>query len=302
MLDVAASALVGTRRVLRNEQPALNWRLVDVDHASGLSTLATAALESLVTGAYAGDDADEVALRDDARMVLVSQSSLPGRLEALEEITPRDVNFEMEAPPGRLADLVLREIPRRAPGPGEIELRMDGIGLNFKDPMKVLGVLGEAELAGTWFGTELGMEGMGVVTRIGPGVSGFTVGESRFVSVPGMARRYITVGSDAGAFEPGDGLTLETCGSVVVFMTAHYALKHAARLQPGEWVLVAGGAGGVGMAAVQVAAKAGAQVIATASTEERADLLRTLGAKYVIDSRSLSAVEEVHAAHRRTRC
>ena len=294
VLDVAASALVGTRRVLRNEQPALNWRLVDVDHASGQSTLATAVLESLVTGAYAGDDADEVALRDDARMVLVSQSSLPGRLEALEEITPRDVNFEMEAPPGRLADLVLREIPRRAPGPGEIELRMDGIGLNFKDPMKVLGVLGEAELAGTWFGTELGMEGMGVVTRIGPGVSGFTVGESRFVSVPGMARRYITVGSDAGAFEPGDGLTLETCGSVVVFMTAHYALKYAARLQPGEWVLVAGGAGGVGMAAVQVAAKAGAQVIATASTEERADLLRTLGAKYVIDSRSLSAVEEVH--------
>ena len=106
---------------------------------------------------------------------------------------------------------------------------------------------------------------------------------------------------DAGAFEPGDGLTLETYGSVVVFMTAHYALKHAARLQPGEWVLVAGGAGGVGMAAVQVAAKAGAQVIATASTPERADLLRTLGAKYVVDSRSLSAIEEVRAAHRRAR-
>ena len=130
-------------------------------------------------------------------MVIVNQSSLSGRLEALEEAQPLrdpDTNFEMEAPPGRLADLALREIPRRAPGPGEIELRMDGIGLNFKDPMKVLGVLGEAELAGTYFGTDLGMEGMGIVTRIGPGVSGFTVGESRFVSVPGMARRYITTG------------------------------------------------------------------------------------------------------------
>lgn len=291
--DLAASALVGARRVLRNEQPNLNWRLVDVDEASQLDTVV---LESLVTEAYASDDADEVALRDDVRQVIVNQSSLSGRLEALEEVAPLsdpETNFEMEAPPGRLADLVLREIPRRAPGRGEIEIRMDGIGLNFKDPMKVLGVLGEAELAGTWFGTELGMEGMGTVTRIGPGVEGFTVGESRFVSVPGMARRYITVGSDAGAFEPGDGLSLQTCGSVVVFMTAQYALLHAARLQPGEWVLVAGGAGGVGMAAVQVAAKAGAQVIATASSAERADLLRTLGAKHVIDSRSLSAVEEV---------
>ncbi len=299
LADLAGSALVGARRVLRNEQMLLNWRLIDVDHATGPAALDTIVLESLVTGAYASDDADEVALRQgvpDARMVIVNKSGLSGRLEPLDEVRPLpdiETNFEMEAPPGRLAELVLREIPRRAPGPGEIELRMDGIGLNFKDPMKVLGVLGEAELAGTWFGTELGMEGMGVVTRVGPGVSGFTVGESRFVSVPGMARRYITVGSDAGAFEPGDGLTLQTCGSVVVFMTAHYALKRAAALQPGEWVLVAGGAGGVGMAAVQVAAKAGAQVIATASSPERADLLRTLGAKHVIDSRSLTAVEEV---------
>lgn len=170
---------------------------------------------------------------------------------------------------------------------------MDGIGLNFKDPMKILGVLGETDLAGTWFGMELGMEGMGVVTRVGPGVSGFTPGERRFVSVPGMARRYVTTGSSAGAFEPGDDLPLETCGSVVVFMTAHYALRHAARLQPGEWVLITGGAGGVGMAAVQVAVRAGARVIATASTPQRADVLRALGATHVIDSRSVSAVEQV---------
>ena len=294
MPDLAASALVGARRVLRNEQPQLNWRLIDVDHGSQLNTVL---LESLVSAAYASDDADEVALRDDERMMIVNQSSLSDRLESLEEAQPLrdpDANFEIEVPhSGRLADLALREIPRRAPGPGEIELRMEGIGLNFKDPMKVLGVLGEAELAGTYFGMSLGMEGMGVVTRIGPGVSGFTVGESRFLAIPGIARRYLTTRVDAGAIEPGHGLTLEAYGSVVVLMTAHYALKHAARVQFGEWVLVAGGAGGVGMAAVQIAAKAGAQVIATASTPERADLLRTLGAKYVIDSRSLSATEEV---------
>ena len=71
--DLAASALVGARRVLRNEQTHLNWRLIDVDHGSQLNTVV---LESLVSGAYASDDADEVALRDDQRMVIVNQSSL----------------------------------------------------------------------------------------------------------------------------------------------------------------------------------------------------------------------------------
>ena len=80
---------------------------------------------------------------------------------------------------------------------------MEGIGVNFKDPMKVLGMLSEAQLTGTHFGLSVGMEGIGIVTRIGPGVNGFTVGEPRFVTVPGMARRYVTTPVDAGLIEPG---------------------------------------------------------------------------------------------------
>jgi acyl transferase domain-containing protein/NADPH:quinone reductase-like Zn-dependent oxidoreductase len=294
LLDPAASALVGARRVLRNEQTLLNWRLIDIDHDSRLNTVV---LESLVSRPYASNDADEVALRDDLRMVIVHRSSLSGRMEALEETQPLsdpEANFEIETPlRGRLAGLALREIPRRAPGPGEIEVRMECIGLNYKDPMKILGVLGEAELAGTYFGMSFGMEGLGIITRIGAGASGFTVGESLSICVPGMARRYVTTPVDAGAIASGDGLTVEASGSVVALTTAHYALKHAARVEPGDWVLVAGGAGGVGMAAVQIAAKAGARVIGTASTPERAELLRTLGADCVVDSRSLSAIDEV---------
>jgi acyl transferase domain-containing protein/NADPH:quinone reductase-like Zn-dependent oxidoreductase/NADP-dependent 3-hydroxy acid dehydrogenase YdfG/acyl carrier protein len=292
--DLAASAVVGARRVLRNEQPSLSWRLIDVDDATPMSTVV---LESLISGDYAGDDADEVALRDELRMVIASQYCLSERLDALEEahplVDPED-NFEIDVPrSGRLAELALREVPRREPGPGEIELRMHGLGLNYKDAMKVLGVLGEAELAGTHFGLSLGLEGMGVVTRVGPGVSGFTVGELRWVGVPGMARRFVTTAVDAGLIEPADDLSLQACGSVVALMTAHYALKHAARLEPGEWVLVACGAGGVGMAAVQIAAKAGARVIATASSPERSELLRDIGAQHVVDSRSVTATDDV---------
>ena len=295
--DLAASALVGARRVLRNEQPSLSWRLIDVDDTTPMSTVV---LESLISGEYAddqGDQADEVALRDELRMVIASQYCLSERLDALEEshpLTDPEANFEIDVPrSGRLAELALREIPRRAPGPGEIELRMHGLGLNYKDAMKVLGVLGEAELAGTHFGLSLGLEGMGVVTRVGPGVSGFGVGELRWVGVPGMARRFVTTPVDAGLIEPADDLTPQACGSVVALMTAHYALKHAARVEPGEWVLVACGAGGVGMAAVQIATKAGARVIATASNPERSELLRSIGAEHVVDSRSVTAADDV---------
>lgn len=294
--DLAASALVGARRVLRNEQSLMNWRLIDVDHESQLTTVV---LESLVSGAHASDDADEVALRHDRRMVIVNRAGLSSRLEALEEarqLDDPDANFEIELPQSaRLAELALRAIPRRTPGAGEIELRIDGIGLNFKDPMKVLGVLGANELAGTHFGLGVGMEGIGVITRVGADVRDVTVGTSMLVSIPGMASRYVTTSVNAGSMEPADGLSMTACGSVVVLMTAHYALQHSARIQPDDWVLVSAGAGGVGMAAVQVAAKAGARVIATASTPERAELLRSLGAKFVVDSRALSAIDEVRA-------
>ncbi len=295
--DLAASALVGARRVLRNEQPSLSWRLIDVDDTTPMSTVV---LESLISGDYAddqGDQADEIALRDELRMVIASQYCLPERLDALEEahpLTDPEANFEIDVPrTGRLSELALREVPRRAPGTGEVELRMHGLGLNYKDAMKVLGVLGESELAGTHFGLSLGLEGMGVVTRVGSDVTGFTVGELRWVGVPGMARRYVTTPVDAGLIEPADDLSPQACGSVVALMTAHYALKHAARVEPGEWVLVACGAGGVGMAAVQIAAKAGARVIATASNPERAELLRDVGAEHVVDSRSVTATDDV---------
>jgi NADPH:quinone reductase-like Zn-dependent oxidoreductase/acyl carrier protein len=160
--------------------------------------------------------------------------------------------------------------------------------------MKVLGVVGEAEFAGTHFGRNLGMAGIGVVTRIGSEVEGFTVGQVCLVAVAGMTRRYLTTPVGGGTIQPGPGLSVEAAGSVIVLLTAHYALHHAARVQAGEWVLVAGGAGGVGMATVQIAAKAGARVIATASTPERAERLFSLGAEHVIDSRSLSAIDEIY--------
>ena len=91
-----------------------------------------------------------------------------------------------------------------------------------------------------------------------------------------------------------EGIDLVAAASIpVAFLTAYYALHDLARLEEDEWVLIQGGAGGVGLAAIQIAQWRGAKIIATAGTDEKRNLLRTLGVEHVFDSRSLDFVDQV---------
>src|SRR5262249_34854334 len=91
-----------------------------------------------------------------------------------------------------------------------------------------------------------------------------------------------------------DTMTLEAAATIpVAFLTAYYSLVSLANLQRDEWLLVHGGAGAVGMAAIQIAQALGAKVIATAGGPAKRDLLRALGVAHVLDSRSTRFVDEV---------
>jgi NADPH:quinone reductase-like Zn-dependent oxidoreductase len=93
-----------------------------------------------------------------------------------------------------------------------------------------------------------------------------------------------------------DGWTFEAAATVpTVFLTSYYALKNLADLQPGERVLIHGGAGGVGMSAIQLARHLGAEVFATAGSDVKRDLVRLLGADHVFDSRSLAFADDILA-------
>nr|WP_253268088.1 SDR family NAD(P)-dependent oxidoreductase [Streptomyces asoensis] len=91
-----------------------------------------------------------------------------------------------------------------------------------------------------------------------------------------------------------DGMTFTEAATLpVVYFTVHHALERLARLQAGETVLVHGAAGGIGLAALQLARARGAHVIATAGTPAKRDLLRMLGVRHVLDSRTLDFAEHV---------
>ncbi|MEV0764984.1 SDR family NAD(P)-dependent oxidoreductase [Nocardia sp. NPDC050435] len=295
LADPEQAALAGAHRVLLNEQTALRWRLIDVAPDTEIADLVT---ELAVPGAFWSDNTDEVALRGGTRWTPLVTKPLPDRLAELDTAAPLtddEANFALELPRTRvLSALAWRQCPRPEPGPGQLEVRMKVIGLNYKDPLKVIGLLGERELAPTYFGTVPGMEGVGEVVRVGPEVTDLAPGDLVAVAAKGMMQRYVVVERARAIVLPPDA-DPGYCTSTIAFGTAEYALLDLARLEPGETVLIHGAAGGVGTAAIQVAKDRGARIIGTASTDERRAHVLSLGADHALDSRSLNFVDDVLA-------
>lgn len=164
--------------------------------------------------------------------------------------------------------------------PGHVMIDVKAAGLNFPD---LLCVRGEYQ-----FKPPLpfvpGGEGAGVIAELGDGVEGFEVGDrvcfngltGAFSSRAAVPAATLAKMPDAMSFEEAGGLTL-------VYGTSYYALKQRAKLQPGETVLVLGAAGGVGLAAVELAKAMGAKVIAAASTDEKLAVTREHGADETVN-------------------
>ncbi|MEJ8672498.1 zinc-binding dehydrogenase [Streptomyces sp. MS1.AVA.1] len=166
-------------------------------------------------------------------------------------------------------------------------LAVRAAALNYRDIMLATGLLppeaGEVGIGGD----RPGFECAGIVTAVGAGVDGLTVGDRVCAAVPACLASH-TVAPASAVVRIPDGLGFAAAATLpVAFLTVHYALHDLARLAGGETVLVHGAAGGVGLAALQYARLVGAQVIATAGSPVKRDLLRALGVEHVLDSRSL---------------
>ncbi|HEX3660931.1 MAG TPA: type I polyketide synthase [Acidobacteriaceae bacterium] len=198
-----------------------------------------------------------------------------------------DEGFEVQqSERGSLASLELRTVPADAPAGEEVEIAVEAAGLNFLDVLRAMG-MNEA-LAGAHFGGECA----GTVVRVGSEVKAYRPGDSVLAISPsfedtGMLASRVRVPEMLVARKP-EGMTFaEAAGLPCVFLTAWYGLVKLARLQKGETVLIHAAAGGVGLAAIQIAQWLGAEVWATAGSEEKRAYLRSIGIRHVMDSRTL---------------
>ncbi|HVB37700.1 MAG TPA: zinc-binding dehydrogenase, partial [Vicinamibacterales bacterium] len=191
---------------------------------------------------------------------------------------------------GNFETLRLQPAPRRAPAHGEVEVEVRATGLNFRDVLKALGVMplpSEGDAGG------LGDECAGIVSAVGAGVTDVRAGDAVMAVADACFGRFVTVPAAFVVRKP-EHLGFDEAAAVpIAFMTAYHALFDLGRLEPGERVLVQAAAGGVGLAAVQLALRAGARVFATAGSREKRAFLESIGVDAVMDSRSLAFVDEV---------
>ena len=142
----------------------------------------------------------------------------------------------------------------------------------------------------------LGEEVVGRVVRRGEGVQALCVGQPVLGLAPASFGAYTTTRADLVVPRPSTLDPRAAATVPVAFLTAWYSLYELARLQPGERVLVHSAAGGTGLAAVQLAQRVGAEVLATAGTPQKREYLRSLGVTHTFDSRDGSFAAAVMAA------
>ncbi|MEL0145087.1 MAG: zinc-binding dehydrogenase, partial [Alphaproteobacteria bacterium] len=190
--------------------------------------------------------------------------------------------------PGRLSNLVWLPQEEAALADDAVEVQVQATGLNFRDVMYLMGFLPDEAVEKGFAGASLGLEFAGIVSRVGAHARDYRPGDKVIGFGSACFASHVVTHADAVVPMPGEW-SFEAAATVpTVFFTVYYALKHLADLQAGERVLIHGGAGGVGIAAIQLAKYMGAEVFATAGSDEKRDFVRLLGANHVFDSRSMS--------------
>ncbi|XVQ09780.1 SDR family NAD(P)-dependent oxidoreductase [Spirillospora sp. CA-255316] len=280
------AATWGTARSLGNEHPRLAVRRVCL-HPTGDAALDA---DRLAAELLAPSEEDEILLTRRGRFVPRLREAPPATIPSTDiggayRLAVHD--------PGLSYTLAWHQTRRPAPGPGQVAIEVRAAGVNYRDVMRSVDLLPTEAIEAVFGWHELGLECAGIVTAAGPGVTGLKPGDRVVTAGPVGFGDHTVAEAWATVLLPGHMTFPQAACLPMARMTAAHSLVHLARVRAGETVLVHGGAGGVGLAALQIAQALGVRVIATAGTPAKRELLRALGADHVLDSRSLHFAERV---------
>jgi len=177
-------------------------------------------------------------------------------------------------------DLAIIDLPEPTPGPGQIRIDVKAAALNFADTL----IIGHKYQVRPDFPFSPGFEVAGDVSAIGGGVTDFRPGDRVIATMDYGAYREQVIVEDYLVHPFPDAMDYMTAASFpVAYGTSYVGLLRRSHIAPGETVLVHGAAGGVGLTAVEIAKAAGAQVIATAGSDEKTAIAKFHGADHVIN-------------------
>jgi polyketide synthase 5 len=282
--NLEQAGLRGLMRVIGTEYAHLRATQIDVDQDMDVEQLARQLLGP--------SEEDETAWRNGQ---WYTARLCPAPLRP-EERRTTIVNHERDGmrlqvrTPGDLESMELVACDRVPPGPGQIEVAVNTSSINFFDVLLAMGrfpSIDERE-------PELGSDFAGVVTAVGPDVTDHHVGDR----VGGFSRNgcwatFVTCDARLAVTLPPSLTDHQAAAVSLAHATAWYGLHDQARISSGDRVLIHSATGGVGQAAVAIARAAGAEIFATAGSEQRRQLLREMGIEHVYDSRSIDFAEQI---------
>ncbi|CRG87956.1 Lovastatin nonaketide synthase [Talaromyces islandicus] len=294
--DPNAAMSIGLVRTARNEYSTGIYTM-EVDTAASAPTVTQSVLDLLShiqSPALGIDD-----MGQDWEYALVNDKMLVPRLHwqtmsnAFENLgvashEPSSKYLTVKTP-GLLHTMTWSEEAKKPLREGEVRVQTKAVGLNFRDVLIALGVLNNST-------REIGLEGCGVVTGVGSGVSKFAVGDRVMYMSSGCFTSEITL-SQKLCVKISDSMTFEQGASLpCVYATATMALVDKANIRPGQTVLIHSACGGVGLAAIQIAQMLGGEIYCTVSNEEKTNYLvenHKIPRANIFNSRDSSFVRDI---------
>ncbi|MGV0812474.1 sulfolipid-1 biosynthesis phthioceranic/hydroxyphthioceranic acid synthase [Mycolicibacterium boenickei] len=276
--------LRGLIRVIGTEHPHLSATQIDVDEATDVEQLARQLLS--------GSEEDETAWRNGrwytARLCLAPLR--PEERQTTVAHLERDRMRLQIRTPGDLESMELVACEQVPPGPGQIEVAVTASSVNFADVLVAFG----RYPAFDGHLPQLGIDFAGVVTAVGPDVTDHKVGDRvGGLCADGCWGTFVTCDARLAATVPTGLSDAEAAALTIATSTAYYGLNDMARIKAGDKVLIHSATGGVGQAAMAIARAAGAEIFATAGSEQRRQLLRDMGVEHVYDSRALEFADQI---------
>ena len=283
--NLEQGGLRGLLRVVGAEHPHLHTTHIDVDE----DTDAEQVVRQLL---LVGPEEDETAWRNDEWYTarLCPSPLRPEERQSTIAVHERDGMRMQIRMPGDLQSMEFAAFDRIPPGPGEIEVAVTASSINFADVLLAFGRY--QSLDGIL--PQLGTDFAGVVTAVGPDVTNHKVGDHvGGMSPHGCWATFVTCDARLATTLPEGMTDAQAAAVTTAHATAWYALNDLARIKAGDRVLIHSGTGGVGQAAIAIARAAGAEIFATAGSEQRRQLLRDMGVEHVYDSRSIEFADQI---------
>ena len=276
-INPVETSVWGFGQVLMLEHPEFNTKLIDAGEGN---------YDKLINEFLIHSNDDRIAYRNGTRYVAkLVNAEVEETNDDEKNISVKNKRLEISEK-GVLDNIRYVDVERTEPAENEVEINVMAAGLNFRDVMNALNLYpGDAG--------KLGGECAGIVTKVGSNVKDYKVGDKVFGIAPGSFAKYVVTRASLIGKIP-ENLTFEESSTIpITFLTAYYALVKLANVKKGDKVLIHAASGGVGQAAIQICKMVGAEIFATAGSDEKRQFLRELGITHIMNSRTTDFADEI---------